>query len=333
MSVVLILLNGLEELKVATNNFKAFALDPNANVMSQADWEALPARLSGFTSGKASANQINKAIRQGTVMASVIGQFITDSTGLDVLDNGNSALILTNFIKALNSNTTGRLLNVRTFTASGTYTPTTGTKKIRVRLVGGGGAGGGAAASTSSGTLAAGHGGSAGTYGETSLIDVSSVSSVVVTVGSAGTSSAGGNGTSGGASSFGSYISAPGGAGGNYGASGTATFSLVPDLNQTGGCSGSSVLLNVPGEGGWGQMSFATGTAGGTTTTSSAKGGRGGNSVLGGGGYALTNNSVPGSGTGYGAGGAGAATTYINGTSAVAGGAGSSGIVIIEEYA
>ncbi|MFH3036164.1 hypothetical protein ABK861_00545 [Enterobacter hormaechei] len=318
---------------MAKNNFKPFATGAGANVTSQADWEALTALLTGFQSGKAASAQVNKALRQGTVMASVIGQFIADSTGQDVLDNGNTSAILTNFLNALKANTTGRLLNVRTFTASGTYTPTTGTKKIRVRIVGGGGAGGGAAASTSSVTLAAGHGGSAGTYGETGLIDASSLSSVAVTVGSAGTSSAGGNGTSGGASSFGTFISAPGGTGGNYGASGTATFSLVPDLAQTADCSGSSVLLNVPGEGGWGQMSFATGTAGGTTTTSSAKGGRGGNSVLGGGGYALTNNSVPGSGTGYGAGGAGAATTYINGTSAVAGGAGSSGIVIIEEYA
>lgn len=318
---------------MATNDFKAFSIGAGANVMSQADWIALAALATGFQSGPASSAQMNKALRQGTVMASVIAQFIADSSGQNVLDNGNTTVILNNFLAALKSNTTGRLLNVRAFSASGTYTPTTGTKKIRVSLVGGGGAGGGAAASTSSGTLAAGHGGSAGTYGETVLIDVSSVSSVVVTVGSAGTSAAGGNGTSGGASSFGSYISAPGGSGGNYGASGAATFSLVPDLNQSSDCTGANVLINVPGEGGWGQMSFATGTAGGNTTTSSAKGGRGGNSVLGGGGNALTNNSVPGSGTGYGAGGAGAASTFLNGTSAVAGGAGSSGIVIVEEYA
>ncbi|TLI72888.1 phage tail protein, partial [Escherichia sp. E1130] len=37
------------------NDFKAFALDPNANVMSQAEWEALPALLSGFMAGKASS--------------------------------------------------------------------------------------------------------------------------------------------------------------------------------------------------------------------------------------------------------------------------------------
>ncbi|EPM9452183.1 helix-turn-helix domain-containing protein [Escherichia coli] len=49
---------------MAINNFKPFALDPNANVTSQADWEALPALLSGFTAGKASSAQVNKAIRQ-----------------------------------------------------------------------------------------------------------------------------------------------------------------------------------------------------------------------------------------------------------------------------
>lgn len=40
-----------------TNNLKAFALDPNANVMLQADWEVLPALLSDFTAGKASAHK------------------------------------------------------------------------------------------------------------------------------------------------------------------------------------------------------------------------------------------------------------------------------------
>lgn len=43
---------------MAINNFKPFALDPNANVTSQADWEALPALLSGFTAGKASSAQV-----------------------------------------------------------------------------------------------------------------------------------------------------------------------------------------------------------------------------------------------------------------------------------
>jgi hypothetical protein len=44
------------------NNFKPFATAANANVMSQADWEGLPALLSGFTSGKAASAEVNKAI-------------------------------------------------------------------------------------------------------------------------------------------------------------------------------------------------------------------------------------------------------------------------------
>ena len=99
---------------MAKNNFKPFATGAGANVPSQADWEALTALLTGFQSGKAASAQVNKALRQGTVMASVIGQFIADSTGQDVLDNGNTSVLLTNFLNALKTNTYGRLLNVRT---------------------------------------------------------------------------------------------------------------------------------------------------------------------------------------------------------------------------
>ena len=79
---------------MATNNFKAFALDPNANVMSQADWEALPALLSGFTAGKASSAQVNKAIRQASFIAAALAQYTSDKTGDDVLDDGDQAAFI-----------------------------------------------------------------------------------------------------------------------------------------------------------------------------------------------------------------------------------------------
>lgn len=88
---------------MATNNFKAFALDPNANVMSQADWEALPALLSGFTAGKASSAQVNKAIRQATTIAALVGQFIANS-GADALDNADVSGLVTKFTNALTTN-------------------------------------------------------------------------------------------------------------------------------------------------------------------------------------------------------------------------------------
>ncbi|MCX9004312.1 phage tail protein [Citrobacter portucalensis] len=88
---------------MATNNFKAFALDPNANVMSQADWEALPALLSGFTAGKASSAQVNKAIRQATTIGALIGQFIANS-GADALDNADVNGLVTKFTNAITTN-------------------------------------------------------------------------------------------------------------------------------------------------------------------------------------------------------------------------------------
>src|SRR3546814_276461 len=57
----------------------------------------------------------------------------------------------------------GTLLNVRSFTANSTYTPTPGTTSVIVEAVGGGGSGGGSAA-TASGQMSAGGGGGAGAY-------------------------------------------------------------------------------------------------------------------------------------------------------------------------
>lgn len=88
---------------MATNDFKPFATGTNANVTTQADWETLPALATGFQSGKASSAQINKALRQGTLMASVIGSFIQNA-GLDALDDGDAAALVASLTSAMNSN-------------------------------------------------------------------------------------------------------------------------------------------------------------------------------------------------------------------------------------
>lgn len=80
---------------MATNNFKPFATAANANVTTQADWEALPALLAGFSSGKASSAQVNKAIRQASFIAAALAQYTTDRSGLDVLDDGDLAGFIT----------------------------------------------------------------------------------------------------------------------------------------------------------------------------------------------------------------------------------------------
>ncbi|EJY2452066.1 tail fiber protein [Escherichia coli] len=74
---------------MSKNDFKAFATDRNANVMSQEEWEALPALISGFTAGKASSAQVNKAIRQASFIAAALAQYTANKSGLDVLDDGD----------------------------------------------------------------------------------------------------------------------------------------------------------------------------------------------------------------------------------------------------
>ncbi|EKK43912.1 fels-2 prophage Pin, partial [Escherichia coli 8.0566] len=84
---------------MAKNDFKAFATDRNANVMSQEEWETLPALISGFTAGKASSAQVNKVIRQASFIAAALAQFVSDKTQRDVLDNGD----LPGFVELLES--------------------------------------------------------------------------------------------------------------------------------------------------------------------------------------------------------------------------------------
>ncbi|WP_395304462.1 phage tail protein [Enterobacter sp. ECC-019] len=76
---------------MAKNDFKPFATAANANVMSQADWEALPALLSGFISGPAKSAQVNKAIRQASFIAAALAQYTANKSGQDVLDDGDIA--------------------------------------------------------------------------------------------------------------------------------------------------------------------------------------------------------------------------------------------------
>lgn len=96
---------------MATNNFKPFATGNGANVTSQSDYEALAALLSGFQSGKASSAQINKALRQGTVMAAMLGTFMNDR-GQDAKDDGNINTLMTSFKSALTSLSDSRYLAI-----------------------------------------------------------------------------------------------------------------------------------------------------------------------------------------------------------------------------
>lgn len=83
------------------NQFLPFAIEDDANVMSQTDYDALTARQSGFEMGVASSRQLNKVWRQSSTISSVLSQFICNHQTDDVLDNGEIPTLLTQFEAAL----------------------------------------------------------------------------------------------------------------------------------------------------------------------------------------------------------------------------------------
>ncbi|MHA1161628.1 glycine-rich domain-containing protein [Enterobacter ludwigii] len=310
---------------MATNDFKPFSIGAGANVMTQSDWVALAALATGFQSGKASSAQINKALRQGTVMASVLAQFIADSSGADVLDDGNTALILSRLKSGLLSASPGRLLGVKVITSSGTYTPTAGTKSIVVECQGGGGAGGGSTATTA-GNSSVGSGGSEGCYGKSLFTNLSS--SYSVTIGSGGVGVSGGNGGAGGASSFGSLLTAGGGLGGGVLPSGsTAAFvGLTGSTPPT--VTGANIFASTYAG------TFISGTRLSSAYDIGTLTGLGGRSIFGDGGGNKSSSGSGNAAVSYGGGGGGAKSWVNAGADiAYAGGNGAKGVIIVWEYA
>lgn len=87
-----------------TNDFIYFCTGTGANTDSQATYAAALAALgypsTGFNTGTALANQLNKVWRQGTAWAFVLGALL-NQYGMDALDNGAPATLLTNLITAI----------------------------------------------------------------------------------------------------------------------------------------------------------------------------------------------------------------------------------------
>ncbi|WP_256121601.1 glycine-rich domain-containing protein [Escherichia coli] len=307
---------------MAQNDFKPFAIGSGANVTSQADWEALPALISGFQAGKASSAQVNKAIRQASFIAAALAQFVSDKNGADVLDDGDLANFIDLFESAVGIEATGRLINVRTFTSSTSYIPSVGTKTIIVEAIGGGGAGGGAQA-TSSTQVCVCPGGNAGAYVKSRI--ETEISQVTITIGAGGIGAVGAIGGSGGDTSFGSLVIAPGGKGGS---SYTPASPPVTNMNLNAPSIGSSTEFTIEaGYSGRGQPGLASAFGYGAS-------GDGGLSRFGSGGRSvgLTAASTPGdAAVSKGAGGSGG--TSGQGAGASAGGDGAPGVVVVWEYA
>lgn len=234
-------------------------------------------------------------------LATVNSAFLTTSSGGVPTWNTNQPFVRT---------------NIQKFTASGTYTPTTGTKYAIMECIGNGGGGGGAASSTGA---ASGGGGGAGSYSRVVVTAASIGASQTVTVGATGTGGTAGNnaGTNGGDVSIGTLCVGKGGTGGNGAAANSSA------AGGAGGVAGTGDVTSV-GNGG-------TGGGGATITTASVPRGIGAASFLGG---APTGQqyiqSTGNAGNNYGAGGNGGYSFAAGGNAA--GGTGSTGIAIITEF-
>lgn len=217
------------------------------------------------------------------------------------------------------------LIATATFSTAGSHefdkTMYPGASSVRVRVIGGGGSGGSCGA-TGSGESACSAGGGAGAYAESTINYADLTTDIVpVTVGVGAPSPAGGNisGTAGGTSSFGTYVVAGGGGGGS-GSSGTSGNS-----GANGGVAGSASAGQVQARGSSGGLGFVVG---GNRTAF----GYGGSSALGGSVAAPPSQGSAGA-TGMFPGGGGSGAHNSANQTATRGGAGASGVVIIDVFA
>lgn len=246
-----------------------------------------------------------------TVTFSKIG----GTAGTSKINLSGSAQI---FVTALAGELTIKPPTKQIFTSSGTWTKPTGCRFIKVTVIGGGGGGAGSANASGS-EVAYGTSGGAGATA-VDWIDVTAISSETVTIGALGAKGAAGanNGSNGGQSSFGSHAVAGGGIGGTTVASGTSA-------QQSNGAAGGTATA--------GDVQFA-GQAGGPflrfSGTSAAMLCNGGNGNFGNGGAPPAFNASGNNGSGYGAGGSGCSSVSAGG--AQAGGDGTPGLCIVEEF-
>lgn len=274
--------------------------------------------------------QINRRLKStntgGTVTSTITNSVysapnttVTVRNDSGTLDSGLSQVSY-GVVSVQNSSVTGLLLNVQTFIANGTYTPTPGTTFIVVEAVGGGGGGGGTAA-TGAGEIATGGGGGGAAYGRGRY--TSAFAGLAVTVGAAGTAgSVAGAGGNGGSTSLGALLVCPGGTGGQAGAAVTPPAFSAAIVGSIGAPTGAN-LLGTLGSFSGPAFSFST---------SQLLSGAGGDSLMGSGGQPRLNVTASGlAGNGYGAGGSGGAGGA--GVAGQVGGIGTGGAMRIYEYA
>lgn len=215
----------------------------------------------------------------------------------------------------------GRYIGTTVLTSGTAFTTGSLTNKIHIRVQAGGGAGGGAA--TAAASAAAGGGGSAGGSAEKTFT-VAPSTAYTYAIGAAGAAGSVGNnpGGAGGNSTFAvgaTTVTAFGGLGGIGSAASTTINSVLGGASPAISTNGDVNSGGAPGE------------CGITFTGLLANSGVGGSSIFGAGANGLITAGAGAVGVGYGSGGGGG--VVLNNSSAVAGGAGLAGIIVVDEYA
>ncbi|KER02762.1 phage tail protein [Photorhabdus temperata] len=94
------------------NDFKAFSISNNANVVSQERYEESRSLKTGFPPDNITTHELNKVLRQSSTISSVVANFIaTHSGGDDVLDDGDIAKLTAQLNSALEKKITTEIPN------------------------------------------------------------------------------------------------------------------------------------------------------------------------------------------------------------------------------
>ena len=278
-----------------------------------------------------------------TVGSSQIDANSVTATELNISGNGTSGQAITSdgdgSFSYTNLNLGGRLVNIQSFTSSGTYTPNASALQALVYVQGAGGGGGGSDSDATTDEGGMGSGGNGGGYIQSAFIDVSAGSySSTITIGAGGSGGAGGaNGSAGSDSVYNDgtiSLTAKGGAGGVTQSDNTAPDIAAPADSQSNTVSNHTPILNI------GTNTAEPGTSAETTGGANiSSGGKGGNSFFGYGGKGgkarnTTDTAIfAGSdAVGFGSGGGGSATRGAVVGSDYPAGDGAGGIIIIYEY-
>lgn len=81
---------------MATNDFLTFSYDGSALNYTNAEYLAHTQRPIGNQIGIADPKLVNKAIRQSSIMGTVLAQYISDITGANAVDDGTTTTLLAN---------------------------------------------------------------------------------------------------------------------------------------------------------------------------------------------------------------------------------------------